>query len=766
MSSARAAERYIARGLTVVPVPAGKKRPVLEGWEKLRITAEEIPEYWSNGQNIGIHTGEPSKGLVVVDHDCPEALKIAGRFLAPTLTSGRESTPDAHWWYFSPDTEHQTFKDLDGTTMLLELRSTGHHTLAPPSIHPCGERYRWSQSGLETAESAPGDLTRTCRELATTTLIARHLPETRDQGGGGRHDLALALAGFLLRRGLPEDTVLGILLAAWDTKGFPEERERREAHRDLEGLVPDTAAKLRDDEPATGGTRLEELVPGVPRKVADYWGWKGSLRDEGSKTYMRTDLGNAERLAARHGNDLRYCFKWQCWLAYDGTRWKPDDGGEIRRRAKDTVRRIYAEAGQATDDAERKAIAKHAIASEAESRVSAMIRSARSELEVAHTELDTDPYLLNVENGTLDLRTGELREHRRQDLITKVAGTYYDPEARAPQWEAHLARVQPDAEQRSYLHRALGYSLTADVSEDALFVPYGTGDNGKTVTYNTMLHVAGDYGTSAAPDLLLTKKDTHPTEIADLFGARLVVCMEAEEGRRMAESLVKRLTGGDPIKARRMNENFWTFLPTHKIHLSVNHKPAINGTDNGIWRRVKIIPFTVKISEEEKDRYLEDKLQSEAPGILAWAVRGSVDWYRNGMREPHSVQAATSEYKTQMDVLAAFLSDRCFIGLDATAPATTLFKQFELWCEESGEKKGTQRAFGMKLTERGFDSDRYTSGVNKGKRFWRGIGIQGTDGGPPNPPSGPNGGEGPSNHSPPESPIGKANAAKPPEGGE
>lgn len=254
MSSAKAAARYIERGWTPVPVPAGEKNPRRDGWQDLRIGLEDVARYFTNGQNIGLHCGEPSSWLVCVDLDVREALTIAGRFLPPTLTSGRESTPESHRWFICKGAEHTTFKDLDGS-MILELRSTGHHTLAPPSKHPSGEQYQWSKNGHAATELEPGELLGKCRELAAATLIARHMPKTRAEGGGGRHELALAITGFLLRRGLPEKSVEGILKAAWDARGYSgSEKARREAHRDLEGIISDTSERLRGDKPATGGS--------------------------------------------------------------------------------------------------------------------------------------------------------------------------------------------------------------------------------------------------------------------------------------------------------------------------------------------------------------------------------------------------------------------------------------------------------------------------------------------------------------------------------
>jgi hypothetical protein len=272
------ARRYIERGFAPIPVPAGSKEPNRNGWQRERHALEDVRHLWTNGQGIGLLTGEPSGWLVDVDLDVAEAVKIAGRFLPQTLTSGRESRPHSHWWYRSPGTTNHDWKDADGKKRLVELRSTGRQTLVAPSIHPSGERYRWHrESGLEVAEIPADDLAARVRELATATLIARHLPQFRDERsgkGGGRHDYAMALSGFLLRPGcLKKALVEKILKAAWDAKGWPGEREKREAHGDLEGIVRDTAENLARGEPVVGGSTLEEMEPGMVRQLRKYWGW-------------------------------------------------------------------------------------------------------------------------------------------------------------------------------------------------------------------------------------------------------------------------------------------------------------------------------------------------------------------------------------------------------------------------------------------------------------------------------------------------------------
>lgn len=721
MSSAKAAARYIERGWAPIPVPAGAKNPGRDGWQDLRIGLEDIPRYFNNGQNIGLHCGEPSGWLVCADLDVAEARKLAERFLTPTLTSGRESTPDSHLWYIAEGAQHATFKDLDNS-MLLELRSTGHHTLVAPSTHPSGESYRWSRNATAPAKVDPEELLHACRALATAVLIARHLPKTRKEGGGGRHELALAITGFLLRRRLSEKNVRAILQAGWDAKGYGgSERVRREAHRDLEGIVDDTADRLRGDKPATGGKRLEELVPGLRGLIAKYWEWSGRLDDETAREFNNTDLGNSRRLIAWEGGDLRYCYPWGRWSVWTGRNWLVDDRGEVIKRAKATVSKIYQEAAAAKDEETRKVLAKHAMSSESERKIKAMVELAKPEVSILPEELDADPWKLNVQNGTIDLRSGKLLDHRRADLITKLAPVDYDPMATAPNWEAVLERVMPSEELRSFFKRLCGYALTGDVSEHVLPVLYGTGANGKSTVLNALLEALGDYGIQAAPDLLVSKRGSHPTELADLFGMRLVASIEVEDGRRFAESLVKQLTGGDRVRARRMRQDFWEFEPTHTVFLATNHKPEVRGTDNAIWRRIRLIPFTETIPPDEQDKRLPEKLCGELAGIMAWAVEGCLEWQLDGLRAPEEVLEATGEYRSEMDVVGAFLDECCVLGDAETVSAADLYRAYGEWCKDTGETLEKQRKFGGRLTERG-GFERYRGGKSGGHR-WRGVDL-------------------------------------------
>ncbi len=340
-------------------------------------------------------------------------------------------------------------------------------------------------------------------------------------------------------------------------------------------------------------------------------------------------------------------------------------------------------------------------------------------MSVRPADLDRDPWLLNCPNGTLDLRQGELREHRREDLITKVTRASFDPNAKCPLWESFLDRVQPDKDVQTFLARLAGYSLTGDVGEHVLPIHHGRGRNGKGVFTNTKLHVLGDYGQAIPTDLLMQKRgETHPTEKTVLFGIRFAAASESEEGRSMNVALVKAFTGGDPISARRMREDFWVFQPTHKIELSTNHRPIIRETADAIWERVHLVPWAVQIPKIERDKKLEMKLKAEASGILTWMVRHCVDWQRDGLAVPDSVRAATASYREAEDLFAIFLTERAVLDAKAEAGATALQEAYKAWAEERNEKELSHKALSSKLEERGFAKGRDSK---TGRTVWSGL---------------------------------------------
>ena len=479
---------------------------------------------------------------------------------------------------------------------------------------------------------------------------------------------------------------------------------------------------------AAGGTK-EELL----RLAAETPEWEPRQQQqqqanwldtaEKRETFSNTDLGNAERLIAAHGSDLRYCHPWKKWLVWDGSRWREDDTADVMRRAKTTVRAMYAEAAHIEDDKQRREFLKFVMRSEHHARLEAMTALAASEpgIPVLPAALDTNPWLLNCANGTVDLRSGELMPHRRDDMLTKVVNIEYDASAKCPRWMQFLYEITAGDESLiSFLQRAAGYSLTGETSEHVLFILWGSGRNGKSTFLNILLQITGEYGMTAAPDLLLARGDRHPTELADLAGRRLVVAVESGEGRRLNEALVKQLTGGDTIKARRMREDFWQFNPTHKLWLATNHRPRVRGTDLAIWSRLKLIPFCVSFTEERQDKQLIHRLRNELTGILRWCVEGCLAWQREGLGVPEVVETATDAYRSEQDVLAAFLGDCCIVNPAAKAAARDLYETYVTWCRDNGEHVLSQREFGMRLAERGLERFR---GGRAGAFMWRGLGL-------------------------------------------
>ena len=434
---------------------------------------------------------------------------------------------------------------------------------------------------------------------------------------------------------------------------------------------------------------------------------KPSARVEQPEFHL-TDLGNAERLVHHHGEDIRYCHAWKKWLIWDGRRWAPDDSDRIMRLAKEVIRFIYSEAERASDSSERRDIARHAMRSESDRSINAMVDLARSEVPISPEELDQDPWLFNCANGTIDLRTGRLRGHRREDFITKLVPVAYDPEAEHPLWDRFLDRIlDGNQDLVDFMQRAVGYALTGSTIEQCLFILHGAGANGKTTFLQTVGEILADYAMQTPTETLLVKgKGAISNDVARLKGARFVTASEAEAEQRLAENLIKQMTGGDTLSARFLHQEYFDFKPTHKLFLGTNHKPVIKGTDHAIWRRIRLIPFEVTIPENERDPGLLDKLLGEAEGILAWAVEGCLRWRAGGLAAPAAVKRATDGYRSEMDVIARFIEDCCEQRSDSHTAGKDLFRAFEQWCSQNGEDPVTRNLFTRRLKESGFGDAR------------------------------------------------------------
>jgi putative DNA primase/helicase len=449
---------------------------------------------------------------------------------------------------------------------------------------------------------------------------------------------------------------------------------------------------------------------------------RDSLTADG-KRFALSDLGNAERLVAAHGDDLRHVLAKRSWFTWDGIRWAADDTGEVKRRAKATVRGILFEAAETEDDKHRHEIIEHEKRSESEHAIRAMMSLAEFDERIAMrlAEFDARALLFNVKNGTIDLSTREFREHRREDLLTKMSPVQFNRDAIAPTWERFLDEVtERDEERIRFLRRATGYSLTGNVTEHAFFLLFGTGANGKSTFLEVLRFVLGDYAVQADfSTFLATKSNAARNDLARLEGARFVSAIESAPGQRMAENIIKHMTGGDTVTARFLYREHFEFKPQFKLWLATNQKPKIIETDEAIWRRVKLFPFSATIPPENRDHQLLEKLKAEGSGILNWALAGLGDWQAHGLAEPEAVRQATLDYRQHEDVLSHFFDAKLNVHPQAETRASEMYRAYKDWTEAAGEFRLNEREFTTVLRDRGFVHRRNTAG-----RYWKGVKLK------------------------------------------
>ena len=431
--------------------------------------------------------------------------------------------------------------------------------------------------------------------------------------------------------------------------------------------------------------------------------------------FSLTDLGNAERFAARHAHHLRYCRLWKKWLFWDETHWAADTTGEAERMVAETVRHLLAVASEMTNEKEQQRMVSFARRCESAVRLSALLAVARTQtpLVASADSFDADPWLLNTRTGLLDLRTDSFGPHEPEKLITRLAPVDYDPLATCPNWERFLQRVLAGrTELIRYVQKAVGYSLTGETGEQCLFLLYGQGANGKSTFLSTIMGILDSYARQLPMDSLLARQNPAiPNDIAALRGVRFVSAVEADDGARLAESLIKQMTGQDKISARFMRGEWFEFVPQFKLWLATNHKPRIHGCDEAIWRRVRLIPFTVTIPAAERDRNLAAQLRAEWPGILRWAVEGCRLWQQEGLDAPPDVVAATDEYRSEMDILADFLAQRCVTNPLCSVPVADTYRAYEAWCVATADRPISKRTFTARMREHGLQTTHASGNV-------------------------------------------------------
>ena len=507
------------------------------------------------------------------------------------------------------------------------------------------------------------------------------------------------------------------------------------SHRDMASSDPDGDDKLIDciDRGLDQGKKNPRSLPerDVDRRRAER---EASLpsHEPDLMVQMCNDLGNADRLIGMYGDDLRYVHEWGRWITWDGKRWDTRSSGLASMLAEDVsrayLRQVSEHKGKATGDASEaeKGFSKHherwARASASNVVRGGMLKAAEHRPEVAmpHDALDVDPWLLNLSNGIINVKTGQFQPHNPLLLCSRLAGASYDAGAKCPKWESLASRIfNNDAGLIAFVRRSMGIALTGDVSEQYLWFLHGGGGNGKSTLAKVMCSLLGEYYHKANDDFLVTDgRARHPTEFVGLFNRRLVTCAEPNQAQSLDEGRVKALTGGEQIAARGMRQDFWSFDPTFKLWVQANHKPKATADDFAIWRRILLVPFEVFVPPSERETDIDAQLERELPGILNWCLDGASDWLTNGLNPPQSVTDATDRYRTETDPVGMFLGDEDWVTVDPAefVSSQRLYKVYRQWCEENGRRPVASQKLGRTLTRMG-----YLRVKEAGVRGWHGI---------------------------------------------
>lgn len=461
-------------------------------------------------------------------------------------------------------------------------------------------------------------------------------------------------------------------------------------------------------------------------KIGSRAGESGAAEPLEPKLYTLDDMGNAERFLDLFGEDFRYNYTDKTFLYWDGCRWAADQTGAVERSADASVEAMSAEAEwyeKNGDEDAAKAFRKHIKASRSNKSKTNMLKEVQHNMPIMPFQLDKHKMAFNVPNGTLSLKTGQLVPTKRDYFITKFSPVEFTDNADCPMWKKFLDDIfAGDKELIRYIQKAVGYSMTGDTSEQCVFFLYGTGRNGKSTFLDVLREIFGDYVSNIQPETIMVKNSMGNginSDIARLKGARMVTTVEPNEGVRLNEGLIKQLTGDDAVTARKLYGNEFEFKPEFKLWMATNHKPVIRGTDDGIWRRIHMIPFTVQIPVDKVDRQLKSKLEREYPAILRWAVEGCLLWQREGLKQPRAVLDMTREYRREMDVISGFLDDRCEMGEGFSAKSSELYAAYSAWCESNTEFKMSNTKFGVEMEKRFTRSKRMDGNYFVGLKLYK-----------------------------------------------
>ncbi len=715
--------------------PYGKLVP--RGLNDASSDPEVIRKWFADDNlNIGIVTGEPSKIFVVDQDDRDDGDRsmqsLIDRFGPLPMTVTQKTGNGKHYIFKLPEGVdiRNSQKQLGSG---IDIRGTGGYIVAAPSKHANGRNYElfdnlelkheniaeapsWLIDMVKNKSKSSASKTELNNDLIHTNQF--HIPE-RIEDGGGREAFLLEYAGHLRHRGIDQDAIEITLLEYNRKRIVPPldekavlDRARRYANKSGSNDYEKCSDRHGDKKIVTlNALNLSNPLSIVSiTSIAEYHG----------------DVLNAKAFALYFRNQVCYVAGREKWLVRNPTKnkWQWADRGEVMQAAILISEKQIDQAKELlrTDQNAGTNLMKHAIASQKIQRLEAMIKITSSEegMNTEIKELDKDPYLLGVENGVVNLKTGLLEIDDPSMFVTKNCSANYSPTASCPLWLGFLNSLFPrDPETIDTLQRLLGYTLTGSNTEEVITICYGHGSNGKSVFNNVITEILGDYVRVAPSSLLVTRRDGDSSprnDLASLAGARYVTINETQSNDQLNPQIIKSIAGREKISARFLHKEYFEFTPTFKAWLRTNHKPIITDDDDGIWRRLVIIPFKQQFTEDQRDPYLEQKLLAERDGILNWMVQGALKWQKDGLELSQTIRAESQSYRKESDLLGEFLSDWYCDDSEARTEQGLLFNDWRTWCDQNGCKPFSKASFTRRLAERG-----YTATKSANKRYYSGL---------------------------------------------
>lgn len=694
---------YAAKGWHVFPVKPHAKEPLTtNGFKDATTDPAKINAWLSQWPNANWAIATGPSGLLVIDVDPKNGGDVSWNELVdvhgPSLVDSvrvRTGGDGLHVYFQRPPANGHG--DLGNTVSHIapgiDTRGAGGYVVAPPSIHPNGKPYTWATDHAFNdvdVKPLPKPLLELLQKPKTTqgTVL---VPEVI--ADGKRNDTIFRMAAGLQRKGYTPGGMLALL---------------REENR------------VRCKPPLS-----ESELQAIVRQATKYEG--GPIPDVLVDAEL-TDVGNGERLCALYGHKFRHVEEWG-WLVWDGRCWARDSRGYMEALAKRTVdaTRQAAERlkGEENDD-RRKALRSWVKKSQSISKLRDMIAAARSEDGVDRTmdEFDTKDGLLNVRNGVVDLATGEVMPHDPELGFTAFTNIDYDPKASCRRWDDLVLNMAADnLELVGYLQRAAGYTLTGYTNEQKLFFLYGAGANGKTTFVEVLGKLLGRLATPVGFDALLNSRDSKPGHtMAALVGRRMAMATEAPEGRSFNEEMLKAGTGGDTVVAKLLYKDEFAMTPRFKLWLTGNNRPTIRGITPGTWRRFELVPCLRSVPEHKRVKNLKELLLQELAGILAWAVRGAVEWHKLGLQTPKSIRDAVEEYRLENDIVGRWLDECCTIREDLKMPAGEGLRAINEWLRTGHEPEMTAAMFGRRMAAWNNEVLKRHKGGD-GLVVWLGVGL-------------------------------------------